>query len=145
MAEIGTKGFGALPKYCTLLMGAFFVGGILICLIRDLLPKKWARWVPSPMALSIPFYIGAASAIDFWLGSVIMHIWEYFHAASAEELGATVGAGLLVGDGLWAIPSSLIAIAGKAPPLCMGFYGAPKCSLPYCIGIWRGGSKDGPM
>jgi hypothetical protein len=34
---------------------------MLICLIRDLLPRKWAKWVPSPMALSIPFYIGAAS------------------------------------------------------------------------------------
>ncbi|WIA41031.1 hypothetical protein OEZ86_004669 [Tetradesmus obliquus] len=144
MAEIGTKGFGALPKYCTLLMGVFFIAGMLICLIRDLLPRKWAKWVPSPMALSIPFYIGAASAIDFWLGSVILMIWERLHPASAEQLGPTVGAGLLVGDGLWAIPSSLIAIAGKAPPLCMGFYGAPKCSLPYCMGIWRGGSKNGP-
>jgi hypothetical protein len=27
MAEIGTKGFSALPKYCTTLMGAFFAGG----------------------------------------------------------------------------------------------------------------------
>jgi hypothetical protein len=27
MAEIGTKGFGALPKYCTLLMGVFFIAG----------------------------------------------------------------------------------------------------------------------
>jgi hypothetical protein len=29
MAEIGTKGFGALPKYCTLLMGMFFIAGEL--------------------------------------------------------------------------------------------------------------------
>jgi hypothetical protein len=29
MAEIGTKGFGALPKYCTLLMGVFFIAGDL--------------------------------------------------------------------------------------------------------------------
>jgi hypothetical protein len=34
---------------------------MLICLIRDLLPRKCGKWVPSPMALSIPFYIGAAS------------------------------------------------------------------------------------
>jgi len=61
MATIGTKGFGALPKYCTLLMGMFFVAGMLICLIRDLMPRKWAKYVPSPMAMSVPFYIGAAS------------------------------------------------------------------------------------
>jgi hypothetical protein len=27
MATIGTKGFSALPKHCTTLMGAFFAGG----------------------------------------------------------------------------------------------------------------------
>lgn len=32
-----------------------------MCLIRDLLPRRFAKWVPSPMAMSIPFYIGAAS------------------------------------------------------------------------------------
>jgi hypothetical protein len=35
--------------------------GILICVVRDILPKRAAKWVPSPMAMSIPFYIGAAS------------------------------------------------------------------------------------
>lgn len=82
-------------------------------------------------------------AINFWLGSVVMHIWEFFSAAAAAELGSTVGAGLLVGDGLWSIPSSILAIVGKAPPLCMGFYEA-GCRLPYCVGFWPGGSRDGP-
>jgi hypothetical protein len=84
-------------------------------------------------------------AINFWLGSVVMHIWEAVNKAGAEELGPTVGAGLLVGDGLWAIPSSLLAIAGKAPPLCLGFFDGLGCKLPYCAGVWRGGSKDGPF
>jgi hypothetical protein len=207
MAEIGTKGFGALPKYCTALMGAFFAAGILVSLIRDLMPKKWARWLPSPMAMSIPFYIGAASvgwqalagglgccrravqggssgslrprllarltgaqtqptqeiqsktktkphagnseskkqAIDFWLGSVVMHIWEFFSPDAAEALGPTVGAGLLVGDGLWSIPSSIMAIVGRAPPVCMGFLPrGPHCRLPYCMAFWRGGSGGAP-
>jgi hypothetical protein len=68
MATIGTKGFGALPKYCTLLMGMFFLGGMLICLVRDLAPRKWARYIPSPMAMSVPFYIGAASVRCCCLG-----------------------------------------------------------------------------
>ncbi|GBF88235.1 metal-nicotianamine transporter-like protein [Raphidocelis subcapitata] len=145
MAEIGTKGFGALPKYCTVLMGTFFAAGILISLIRDLMPKKWGKWIPSPMAMSIPFYIGAASAIDFWLGSMVMHIWEFISPAAAEALGPTVGAGLLVGDGLWSIPSSILAIVGRAPPVCMGFLPrGPKCGLPYCMAFWRGGSGGAP-
>jgi hypothetical protein len=35
--------------------------GMLLCLARDLLPKKYGRFVPSPMAMGLPFYIGAAS------------------------------------------------------------------------------------
>jgi hypothetical protein len=73
-----------------------------------------------------------------------MHIWEWLNPVTAEELGPTVGAGLLVGDGLWAVPSSLLAILGKAPPLCLGFFDGPGCSLPYCAGIWPGGSHDRP-
>lgn len=84
-------------------------------------------------------------AINFWLGSVVMHIWEFINRASAEELGPTVGAGLLVGDGLWAIPSSLLAIAGKAPPMCLGFWEGLGCKLPYCAGIWKGGNKNRPF
>lgn len=83
-------------------------------------------------------------AINFWMGSLIMHIWEFINKDVADELGSTVGAGLLVGDGLWSIPSSIVAIAGKAPPICMGFYGKPMCRLPYCIGFWLGGSERVP-
>jgi hypothetical protein len=83
-------------------------------------------------------------AIDFWLGSVVIHIWEFFNKEQALELASTVGAGLLVGDGLWAIPSSIMAIVSKTPPVCMGFYGKPYCSLPYCMGFWLGGSERIP-
>jgi hypothetical protein len=36
-------------------------------MVRDLLPKRFAKWVPSPMAMSIPFYIGAASVSELLL------------------------------------------------------------------------------
>jgi len=35
--------------------------GIALCLLRDMLPKKYGGYVPSPMAMGIPFYIGANS------------------------------------------------------------------------------------
>lgn len=74
-----------------------------------------------------------------------MHVWEYVSKSSAEQLGPTVGAGLLVGDGLWSIPSSILAIAGKAPPACLGFWQGGGCALPYCAGLWRGGSLGRPV
>lgn len=37
------------------------LAGMLLCLLRDMLPSKYGRFVPSPMAMGIPFYIGANS------------------------------------------------------------------------------------
>ena len=179
MAILGTEGFGALPKYCAAITGALFFAGAAMCGLRDALPKNWSRFVPSPMAMGIPLYIGAATAIDFWLGSVVMHVvrccvgffgagecfwcgqgssalfcfvfapqllslshthlslsshhqtspkttqkkqWEAANAAGAEAYGPIVGAGLLVGDGVFSIPSSLLAIFDVAPPICMAFF-----------------------
>jgi hypothetical protein len=108
-------------------------------------------WLPAAATPAYPAAAAAADlaasqsplqAINFWLGSVVMHIWEFINPAAAGELGPTVGAGLLVGDGLWAIPSSLLAIMGKAPPLCLGFWDGKGCKLPYCGAVWLGGSKD---
>lgn len=95
---------------------------ILICVVREFLPAKYAKFVPSPMALGIPFYIGANSAVDFWMGSLVMHVWEYVNPAGAEAYGPVVGAGLLVGDGIFAIPSSVLAIVQKLPPICMTWF-----------------------
>ena len=74
MAILGTQGFGALPRYCAAITGALFLCSAAMCALRDALPKTWARFVPSPMAMGTVFYIGAATAIDFWLGSVVMHV-----------------------------------------------------------------------
>lgn len=60
---------------------------------------------------SLQFYIGANSALDFWIGSLIMHAWEWADRSGAETYGQVVGAGLLIGDGVWAIPSAILAIA----------------------------------
>jgi hypothetical protein len=32
--------------------------GVLLSLLRDVLPRKYARFVPSAMAMGLPFYIG---------------------------------------------------------------------------------------
>jgi hypothetical protein len=46
------------PRYCTTLMAALFAASLVICAVRDILPHRYARFVPSPMSMSIPFYIG---------------------------------------------------------------------------------------
>jgi hypothetical protein len=51
MALLGTQGFGSLPRYCPALMGVFFVASFAICGLRDALPRRYAKFVPSPMAM----------------------------------------------------------------------------------------------
>ncbi len=66
MAILGTEGFGALPKYCTLMMAGFFVAAMLICALRDALPPRYARFVPSPMAMGIPVGGVSSYGLGFW-------------------------------------------------------------------------------
>lgn len=122
MAAIGVQGVEALPRHCGTLSLVFFVAAFGICTLRDwVLPVRFARFVPSPMGIAFPFFIPASNALDFWLGSMIVTIWEWKSPASAAQFAPLAGAGLLVGDGLWAIPSAILSIANVSPPMCMKF------------------------
>lgn len=121
MSVLGVDGISALPKNCLTLCCVFFVAAIVIDLIRDLVGKKWARYIPVPMAMAIPFYIGSYFAIDMCLGSLILFIWQKTNRANADAFGSAVASGLICGDGIWTLPSSILALVGVNPPICMKF------------------------
>jgi hypothetical protein len=50
-----------------------------------------------------------------------VHAWEWRDPSGADAYAPITGAGLLVGAGLFAFPSALLALAGTAPPVCMSF------------------------
>ncbi|KAF3948856.1 hypothetical protein CMV_025195 [Castanea mollissima] len=121
MALLGVKGFSSLPKNCLLLCYVFFGGAIMINLIRDLVGKKWARFIPVPMAMAIPFYLGSYFAIDMCVGSLILFVRGKINKAKADALAPAVASGLICGDGIWTLPASIFALAGVKPPICMKF------------------------
>ncbi|KAG5227462.1 metal-nicotianamine transporter YSL [Salix suchowensis] len=121
MAIMGVEGFSSLPENCLYLCYGFFGAAILINLIKDALGEKWARFIPNPMAMAIPFYIGSYFAIDACVGSLILFIWEKMDKAKADAFGPVVASGLICGDGIWTLPSSVLALAGVKPPICMKF------------------------
>ncbi|KAF9624028.1 hypothetical protein IFM89_007726 [Coptis chinensis] len=121
MAILGVEGFDALPKNCLTLCYVFFAGAILINLVKDLVGKKWSRYIPLPMAMAIPFYLGSYFAIDMCVGSLILFVWEKLNKAKADAFGPAVASGLICGDGIWTLPSSILALAGVNPPICMKF------------------------
>ncbi|OQU82054.1 hypothetical protein SORBI_3006G164200 [Sorghum bicolor] len=121
MAILGVQGFSALPKHCLHLCYGFFGFAVAANLMRDLLPPKYGKWVPLPMAMGVPFLVGASFAIDMCVGSLIVFIWHMIDRSKASLMVPAVASGLICGDGLWIFPESLLALFKINPPLCMAF------------------------
>ncbi|CAH9113541.1 unnamed protein product [Cuscuta europaea] len=121
MAILGTQGFSQLPKHCLVICCGFFVAALVINLLRDLTPPKVSQFIPIPMAMAVPFYIGAYFAIDMFVGTVILFVWERINRKDAEDYAGAVASGLICGDGIWTVPSALLSIFKIDPPICMYF------------------------
>ncbi|KAJ8753431.1 hypothetical protein K2173_019830 [Erythroxylum novogranatense] len=121
MAILGIEGFSSLPRHCLTLCYSFFIAAIVINAIRDGVGKERARFIPLPMAMAIPFYLGGYFALDMCVGSLILFVWRKVNKANADAFGPAVASGLICGDGIWTLPSSILALAGVQPPICMKF------------------------
>lgn len=129
IALLGVEGFSSLPKNCVKLVIVFFVAAVVINVVVELLKKyetryRVYRFVPSPMCMAIPFYLGAYFAIDMCIGSLILFIWEKKDKKRAKEFGPALASGLICGDSLWGIPAAVLALAGLKAPICMKFLSA---------------------
>ncbi|KAL5215381.1 hypothetical protein ABZP36_004533 [Zizania latifolia] len=121
IAILGVEGFSSLPKNCLTLCYIFFAGAVVVNLIRDLVPKKVSRFIPIPMAMAIPFYLGTYFAIDMFIGTVILFVWQRLDRAKADTFGHAVASGLICGHGIWVLPQSVLSLAKVKPPICMKF------------------------
>lgn len=121
MAILGVEGFSALPDHCLQLCYGFFIFAICINLVKDMLPKKIGKWMPLPMAMGVPFLVGSYFAISMCIGTLIVFVWEKLKPRKAELMVPAVASGLICGEGLWILPSSILALAKIKPPICMTF------------------------
>ncbi|RDY10659.1 putative metal-nicotianamine transporter YSL7, partial [Mucuna pruriens] len=126
MALLGAKGFSSLPQHCLQLAIIFFFTAVFINMVRDLLERyetkyRIYRFVPNPMALAIPFYLGGYFAIDMCVGSLILFLWEKKNKRKAKDYAPALASGLICGDSLWSVPAAILSLAGLSPPICMKF------------------------
>ncbi|KAI3761883.1 hypothetical protein L1987_52305 [Smallanthus sonchifolius] len=121
MAILAVEGFSELPKHCLALCYGFFTAALALNLLRDQIPSKVSRFIPIPMAMAVPFYIGAYFAIDMVVGTIILFVWERRNKKESEDYAAAVASGLICGDGIWTIPSAILSIFRIDPPICMYF------------------------
>lgn len=121
MAILGVEGFSALPKHCLQFFFAAFALAILINAFKDLVPKRVSPYVPLPMAMAIPFIVGAYFTIDMFVGTTIVFIWQKLNRRRADIFVPAVASGLMCGEGIWILPASVLAIMKINPPICMQF------------------------
>ncbi|XP_061359805.1 probable metal-nicotianamine transporter YSL7 [Gastrolobium bilobum] len=123
---LGAKGFSYLPKNCLKLAIIFFCIAVLIDVIHDMLKHyenkyKIYRYIPQPMFLAIPFYLGGYFTIDRCIGSLIVYLWEKKNKNKAQHYVPAMAFGLLCGDSLWSVPAAILSLAGTKAPICMKF------------------------
>ncbi|RWR92594.1 Oligopeptide transporter [Cinnamomum micranthum f. kanehirae] len=124
IALLGVEGLGSLPKNCLTLCIIFFIAAFLLSAAKDFAKHmKWRvqHFLPSAMAMAIPFFIGSYFSIDMCLGSLILFLWRKFNLRQAEAFAPAVASGMICGEGIWSLPSSILSLAKVKPPICMKF------------------------
>ncbi|ONI32049.1 hypothetical protein PRUPE_1G346200 [Prunus persica] len=129
IALLGVEGVSSLPKNCVTLAVSFFAAAIAINIISELLQRyetkyRIYRFIPSPMCMAIPFYLGSYFAIDMCVGSLILFLWQRKNKQKADDFAPAVASGLICGDSLWGVPAAILAIVGVKAPICMKFLSA---------------------
>ncbi|XVF57902.1 hypothetical protein PTKIN_Ptkin07bG0019900 [Pterospermum kingtungense] len=121
MAILGVQGFSALRWHYLQLCYGFFAFAMAVNLVRDILPHKIGKWKPLPMAMALPFLVGAYFAINMCLGTLIVLVWQKLNTKKAEVMVPAIASGLICEEGLWILPISILALAKINPPVCMKF------------------------
>lgn len=127
IALLGVEGINSLPKNCLALSIAFFIAAIVINLLQQVLQHrgyKIHKFIPSPMCMAIPFYLGGYFAIDMCVGSLILFIWELKNKRMATDFAPAVASGLICGDSLWSVPAAILSLVNLKAPMCMKFLSA---------------------
>ncbi|KAF6157774.1 hypothetical protein GIB67_017304 [Kingdonia uniflora] len=124
IALIGTEGTSALPENCLLISAVFFAVAIALDALKEVLVQtnsKWHKFIPSPMAMAIPFFLGGYFVIDMCVGSLIRFVYELKNKAEADLFVPAVASGMICGDSLWGLPAAVLSLLNVKPPLCMKF------------------------
>lgn len=124
IAILGVDGFSALPKNCVNLCLVFFFLAFAVSATREALKyhnSPFFYYIPSAMGMAIPFYLGGYFTIDMCVGSLIMYIWTRVDHMAAKTYSPAVASGLICGDVIWALPSSILSLYKIQAPMCMQF------------------------
>jgi OPT family oligopeptide transporter len=103
VAEMLQKGFAALPRGIPLAMLVGGLFGIFLTLAEELLPRRYAQWLPSATGLGVAGIVPAFNSISMFLGGLAAWIWTKSNAASADKYIIGSSSGLIAGESLMGV------------------------------------------
>jgi uncharacterized oligopeptide transporter (OPT) family protein len=121
MLSVGQEG---LPKHSMLLAKVFFLLALALCMFREVAGRQ--RWrvrgyIPSTVAMAIAFFVPPDMPIGMCIGSLVLYMWERMDASGERMLSSAVASGLICGDGLGSLVSSLLTLTKATGPICIKF------------------------
>ncbi|KAL6848370.1 hypothetical protein ACP4OV_021664 [Aristida adscensionis] len=127
IALLGVNGWNQLPKYCLRFCLAFFLLAIAICALKEVAKQRswWVQdYIPSALGMAVPFFLGSFFTIDMCVGSLVLYLWSKSDPVHAHMFAPAVASGLICGDGIWSLPSSILALLNVNPPMCLRVFSA---------------------
>ncbi|GJM90011.1 hypothetical protein PR202_ga06247 [Eleusine coracana subsp. coracana] len=127
IALLGVNGWNQLPKYCLRFCLAFFLLAMAICALKEVAKQRnwWMQdYIPSALGMAVPFFLGSFFTIDMCVGSIVLYLWTKADPVKAHMFAPAVASGLICGDGIWSLPSSILSLLNINPPMCMRVFSA---------------------
>ncbi len=114
MAEVLSKGLGAMPDHSLPAVAVALAVGAMIPLLRHFF--KGARpYLPSGMAIGIAFIVQPFFSLTMCAGALLYSAWQRRNAVAATALGFSLASGLIAGEGLTGVLTALLKLMGFGP------------------------------
>ncbi len=111
VAEVFARGSGAMPPYALQAMAVGVALGVVLAVLEKTLPKKIARFVPSPAALGLGFVVQGYYAISLFVGSVLGWALRRYAKDWSERYLTPAAAGVIAGESLMGVAIAIYMIA----------------------------------
>jgi uncharacterized oligopeptide transporter (OPT) family protein len=99
VAELLTKGFGALPQYAQGAMLAGAIIGLVIACVEEFAPSA-KKWLPSPTGLGIALVIDFKDSFAMFLGAAIAWYFAKKRPVLDERYTVATASGVIAGESL---------------------------------------------
>lgn len=107
VAEIMSKGFGAMPEYADVAMLVGVIFGALLPIVRRLWPDL-APYTPSGLAFGIAFLVLPSYSLSMAVGALALALWRQVNRAQCERFVFAVACGLIAGHGLAGLTQAVL-------------------------------------